>query len=69
MILNKIIKSQFMNMVLNKIVKPQYVSVVFILKSQSPMIVFYTKKIHMDVYVDTKDYFDKYFEISILFWT
>ena len=26
----------------------------------------YFKKIHMNGYVDTKDYFDKYFEIDII---
>ena len=30
--------------------------------------VFYTKKnkIHVDAYMDTKDYFDKYFEMSTI---
>ena len=43
-----------------------------LLKPQSPTVVFYTKKIHMDAYVDTKDYFDKrlpFFSTNGLFWT
>ena len=50
-----------LTVVLKKIIKPQFVIVVLkiflkLLKSQSPTVVFYTKKkIYVDAYVDTKD--------------
>ena len=59
MVLKKIVKSQSQITILRIFLK--------LLKSRSPMVVFYTKKkIYMDAHVDTKDYFDKYFEMSTI---
>ena len=61
-----ILKPQLLTVVLRKIVKSQSVTVglrIFLklLKPRSPTVVFYTlKKIHVDTYMNTKDYFDKY---------
>ena len=61
-----------MIVVLKKIVKPLSATVVFMifLKPQLPKVVFYTKKnknkIYVDAYMNTKDQFDKYFEMGTI---
>ena len=54
-----------------KIVKPHYVTMVLrmflkLLKSQSIMVIFYTKKTRINDYMDRKYYFDKYFEMGTI---
>ena len=55
-------------MVLRKIVKPQFMVLRIFLKflkiTNNGFL--YFKKIYINAYVDTKDYFDKYFEIDTI---